>query len=72
MSIAAAWPKCLAFFGMALVIEPSPGKLSGDARQPPAESDDDGGFPCNPLLYSRVLRDGQGEAGVLSDYQLAS
>jgi hypothetical protein len=31
MSIAAAWPQCLAFFGTPLVIEPSPGKLSGDA-----------------------------------------
>jgi hypothetical protein len=31
MSIAPAWLQCLAFFGMALVIEPSPGQLSGDA-----------------------------------------
>jgi hypothetical protein len=37
MSIAAAWPQCLGFFGMPLVIEPSPGKLSGDAGLPPAE-----------------------------------
>jgi predicted 3-demethylubiquinone-9 3-methyltransferase (glyoxalase superfamily) len=51
---------------MPLVIEPSSGKLSGDARQPPAENDDDCGFTCNPLLYSRVRRDGQGEARVLN------
>jgi hypothetical protein len=31
MSIAAAWPQCLDFFGTPLVIEPSPGQLSGDA-----------------------------------------
>jgi hypothetical protein len=31
MSIAPAWPQCLAFFGTPLVIEPSPGQLSGDA-----------------------------------------
>jgi hypothetical protein len=32
MSIAPAWPQCLAFFGTTLVIEPSPGQLSGDAE----------------------------------------
>jgi hypothetical protein len=31
MSIAAGWPQCLSFFGTSLVIEPSPGQLSGDA-----------------------------------------
>jgi hypothetical protein len=31
MSIAAAWPQCLDFFGTPLVIEPSQGQLSGDA-----------------------------------------
>ena len=31
MSIAAAWPHCLAFLGTPLVIEPSPGQFSGDA-----------------------------------------
>jgi hypothetical protein len=31
MSIAVAWPQCLDFFGTRLVIEPSPGQLSGDA-----------------------------------------
>jgi hypothetical protein len=31
MSIAAAWPHCLAFFSTPLVIEPSPGQLSGAA-----------------------------------------
>jgi hypothetical protein len=31
MSIAIAWPQCLAFFDTPLVIEPSPGQLSGDA-----------------------------------------
>jgi hypothetical protein len=31
MSIAPAWPHCLAFFGTPLVIEPSPWQLSGDA-----------------------------------------
>jgi hypothetical protein len=31
MSIAAAWPQCLAFFGTPLVIETSPWQLSSDA-----------------------------------------
>jgi hypothetical protein len=31
MSIPAAWPQILAFFGTPLVIEPSPCQLSGDA-----------------------------------------
>jgi hypothetical protein len=31
MSIAAAWPQCLAFCGTPLVIESSPGQLSGEA-----------------------------------------
>jgi hypothetical protein len=31
MSIAPPWPQCLAFFGTPLVIEPSPGQVSGDA-----------------------------------------
>jgi hypothetical protein len=31
MSVPAAWPQNLDFFGTALVIEPSPGQLSGDA-----------------------------------------
>jgi hypothetical protein len=31
MSIAPSWTQCLAFFGTPLVIEPSPGQLSGDA-----------------------------------------
>ncbi|HEY7313999.1 MAG TPA: transposase [Gemmataceae bacterium] len=31
MSLAPAWPLCLVFFGTPLVIEPSPGQLSGDA-----------------------------------------
>jgi hypothetical protein len=30
MSIRAAWPQCLDFFGTPLVIEPSPGQLSSD------------------------------------------
>ena len=32
MSIAPAWPQCLAFFSVPLVIEPSRAQLSGDAR----------------------------------------
>ena len=32
MSLAPAWPQCLAFFGTPLVIEPSSGQLSGDAE----------------------------------------
>ncbi len=32
MSIATALPHCLAFFGTPLVIEPSPGQLSGAAE----------------------------------------
>jgi hypothetical protein len=31
LSIAIAWPQCLAFFGTPLLIEPSPGELPGDA-----------------------------------------
>jgi hypothetical protein len=31
MSIAPAWPQCPAFFNTPLVIEQSPGQLSGDA-----------------------------------------
>ena len=31
MSVPAAWPQVLDFFGTPLVIEPSPGQLSGDA-----------------------------------------
>jgi hypothetical protein len=31
MSLAPAWPQYLTFFGTPLVIEPSPGQLSGDA-----------------------------------------
>ena len=31
MSIPSAWPQVLDFFGAPLVIEPSPGQLSGDA-----------------------------------------
>ena len=30
MSVPPAWPQCLDFFGTPLVIEPSPGQLSGD------------------------------------------
>jgi hypothetical protein len=42
MSIAPAWSLCLAFFGTPLVIEPSPGQLSGDAGLPPAGGSDCG------------------------------
>ena len=31
MSVPPAWPQVLDFFGTPLVIEPSPGQLSGDA-----------------------------------------
>ena len=31
MSVPAAWPQVLDFFGLPIVIEPSPGQLSGDA-----------------------------------------
>jgi hypothetical protein len=31
MSIPSAWPQVLDFFGTPLVVEPSPGQLSGDA-----------------------------------------
>jgi hypothetical protein len=66
MSIAAAWPHCLAFFGTPLVIEPSPGQLSGDAGLLPirqfderisltralAEALDD---PCDPHLTEHTF-----------------
>src|SRR6516165_2000804 len=42
MSIAAAWPQCLDFFGTPLVIEPSPGQLSGDAGLLPLSQFDQG------------------------------
>jgi hypothetical protein len=32
MSVPSAWPQVLNFFGRPLVIEPSPGQLSSDAR----------------------------------------
>jgi hypothetical protein len=42
MSIAAAWQQCLAFFATSLVIEPSPGQLSGDAGLHPIRPFDQG------------------------------
>jgi len=35
MSVPAAWPQVLDFFGMPIVIEPSPGQISGDAGPSP-------------------------------------
>ena len=40
MSITLAWTQCLAFFGTPLVIEPSPGQLSGAAGLLPIRSFD--------------------------------
>jgi hypothetical protein len=37
MSIPAVWPQCLDFFGMALVIEPSPGQPSTTVSPPLAQ-----------------------------------
>jgi hypothetical protein len=42
MSLAPAWPQYLAFFGTPLVIEPSPGQLSGDAGLLPIRQFDQG------------------------------
>lgn len=42
MSITPAWQQCLAFFGTPLVIEPSPGQLSGDAGLLPIRPFDQG------------------------------
>ena len=36
MILRSAWPQVLGFFGTPLVIEPSAGQLSGDARLLPA------------------------------------
>ena len=36
MSVPGAWPQVLDFFGTPLVIEPSPGQVSGDAGLLPA------------------------------------
>jgi hypothetical protein len=41
MSIPAAWPQVLDFFGTPLAIEPSPGQLSGDAWLPPISQFDE-------------------------------
>ena len=41
MSIPPAWPQVLNFFGMPLVIEPSPGQLSGDAGLLPVRQFDE-------------------------------
>jgi hypothetical protein len=41
MSIPAAWPQVLDFFGTPLVIEPSPGQLSSDAGLLPVRQFDD-------------------------------
>ena len=41
MSIPVAWPQVLDFFGIALVIEPSPGQLSSDAGLLPIRQFDD-------------------------------
>jgi hypothetical protein len=38
MSVPAAWPQVLDFFGTPLVIEPSPGQLSSDAGCCPSAS----------------------------------
>ena len=40
MSIAVAWPQCLAFLVTPLVIEPSPAQLSGDAVLLPVHQSD--------------------------------
>jgi hypothetical protein len=42
MSIVPAWQQYLAFFGTPLVIEPSPGQLSGDAGLLPIRQFDQG------------------------------
>ena len=41
MSIPAAWPQVLDFFGIPLVIEPSPGQLSSDAGLLPVRQFDE-------------------------------
>ena len=41
MSIHSDWPQALDFFGIPLVIEPSPGRLSGDAGLLPVRQFDD-------------------------------
>ena len=41
MSISAAWPQFLDFFGIPLVVEPSSGQLSGDAGLLPVRQFDD-------------------------------
>ena len=42
MIIPSAWPQVLDFFGKPLVIEPSPGQLSSDARLLPIRQFDEG------------------------------
>jgi hypothetical protein len=39
MSLPGVWPQVLDFFGTSLVIEPSPGQLSGDAGRQPCGDD---------------------------------
>jgi hypothetical protein len=40
LAVTLAWQQCLAFFGTPLVIEPSPGQLSGDAALLPVRQFD--------------------------------
>src|SRR5262249_34439801 len=53
MSLSGVWPQVLDFFGTSLVIEPSPGQLSGDAglrdRTVPLDGDgNEGGWAASP------------------------
>jgi hypothetical protein len=51
MTIPPTWPQCLDFFGTLLVIEPSPGRLSGDAGLLPLRQYDD------HIGFTRALAD---------------
>jgi hypothetical protein len=56
LNIAAAWPQCLGFLGTPLVIEPSPGQLSGDAGLQP-------GVPIATEQKTTIFAEGKFEIG---------
>src|SRR5262249_59031364 len=52
MSVPVAWPQCLNFFGMPLVIEPAPGQLSSDAPRLPLRQLDQRNGVTRALAYA--------------------
>ena len=57
MSLAGVWPQVLDFFGTPLVVEPSPGQLSGDAGLLPVREFDE------HIRLTRAFADALDDAG---------